>query len=394
MPSSSPRRSRLSEGLPYPLGATWDGLGVNFALFSAHATKVELCLFEDSGRREVERLALPEYTDEVWHGYLPDARPGTVYGYRVHGPYDPAAGHRFNPNKLLLDPYGRQMIGRIDWNPALFGYQVETGDLSFFAPARRYAANADFAFAEGSTSDPGIRAVRLIQMRNFLATLLLSRGTPMLLGGDEFGRSQGGNNNSYCQDNEISWHDWEGIGLEGRAQAEFVRKLLMIRRALPMLRRGRFLTGAYDEEIGVKDVSWLTPQGEEMTAENWQDPHGRCLGILLDGRAQETGIRRVGDDSTLLIVVNAHTEIVPFVLPAATGGSRWVKLLDTHTPEHKELQRASFGKEFAVPVRALLLFVLEPERTPQRSTAAERSYQRVVQAVEEAALKAVRFGFE
>jgi isoamylase len=126
--SAPVRRSRLSEGLPYPLGGTWDGLGVNFALFSAHATKVELCLFDAAGERELERIVLPEYTDEVWHGYLPDARPGTIYGYRVHGPYEPAAGHRFNPNKLLLDPYAKQIIGRLDWNPALFGYQVETGD--------------------------------------------------------------------------------------------------------------------------------------------------------------------------------------------------------------------------------------------------------------------------
>src|SRR5664279_111753 len=122
------RRSSVAEGRPFPLGATWDGLGVNFALFSAHATKVELCLFDAAGEREIERIVLPEYTDEVWHGYLPDARPGTIYGYRVHGPYEPAAGHRFNPNKLLLDPYARQMIGQLQWNPALFGYQVETPD--------------------------------------------------------------------------------------------------------------------------------------------------------------------------------------------------------------------------------------------------------------------------
>jgi isoamylase len=98
------RKSRVLEGRPYPLGATWDGLGVNFALFSANATKVELCLFDERGERELERIELSEYTNEVWHGYLPDARPGTIYGYRVHGPYEPASGHRFNPNKLLLDP--------------------------------------------------------------------------------------------------------------------------------------------------------------------------------------------------------------------------------------------------------------------------------------------------
>src|SRR6056297_4021852 len=90
-------------GLPYPLGATWDGQGTNFALFSAHATKVELCLFDDSGREE-QRIPLPEFTHEIWHGYLPGVGPGRLYGYRVHGPYEPDAGHRFNHNKLLLDP--------------------------------------------------------------------------------------------------------------------------------------------------------------------------------------------------------------------------------------------------------------------------------------------------
>ena len=168
----------------------------------------------------------------------------------------------------------------------------------------------------------------------------------------------------------------------------------MIRRALPMLRRGRFLTGAYDEEIGVKDVGWLTPAGEEMTPENWEDTHGRCLGVLLDGRAQETGIRRVGDDSTLLIVLNAHSDVVPFKLPPAMGGNRWIRLIDTSEPEGEPLALRDFGQAYEVVSRSLLLFVLQPERTPQRATAAERSFQRVVQAVEEAALKAVRFGFE
>src|SRR5215203_5890693 len=119
------RTSRVREGLPYPLGATWDGLGVNFALFSANATKVELCLFDLEGKVELERVVLPEYTDEVWHGYLPEARPGTVYAYRVHGPYEPAEGHRFNPNKLLLDPYAKQLVGQFHWDPALFGYKME-----------------------------------------------------------------------------------------------------------------------------------------------------------------------------------------------------------------------------------------------------------------------------
>jgi glycogen operon protein len=120
-------------GKPWPLGATWDGLGVNFAVFSAHASRIELCLFDPSGRRELARLALPECTDEVWHGYLPDAKPGQLYGYRAFGPYEPRAGHRFNPNKLLLDPYARELHGELLWSDALFGYRVGSGraDLTF-----------------------------------------------------------------------------------------------------------------------------------------------------------------------------------------------------------------------------------------------------------------------
>ena len=160
-PASQARatRSRIQEGRPYPLGATWDGLGVNFALFSAHATKVELCLFDDQGDQEIERIELPEYTDEIWHGYLPDARPGTIYGYRVHGPYEPKAGHRFNPNKLLIDPYAKGLVGSITWNPALFGYQMETGDDLTFderdsAPYTRRSRVIDPAFTWGRHQKP------------------------------------------------------------------------------------------------------------------------------------------------------------------------------------------------------------------------------------------------
>ena len=113
------QRSPVREGRPFPLGATWDGLGVNFALFSANATKVELCLFDIDGKQELERLELPEYTDEVWHGYLPEARPGTVYGYRVHGPYEPDADIASIPTKLLIDPYAKQIVGGLTWGQAV-----------------------------------------------------------------------------------------------------------------------------------------------------------------------------------------------------------------------------------------------------------------------------------
>jgi isoamylase len=124
---------RLSAGSPSRLGASWDGRGTNFALFSANAEKVELCLFDAQGRRELERIELPERSEDIWHGYLNDVSPGQLYGYRVHGPYAPERGHRFNPNKLLLDPYARRLAGRLVWSDAHFGFRVGSAreDLSF-----------------------------------------------------------------------------------------------------------------------------------------------------------------------------------------------------------------------------------------------------------------------
>ncbi len=702
--------SRVREGNPFPLGATWDGTGVNFALFSAHATKVELCIFDIEGKRELERIELPEYTDEVWHGYLPDARPGTVYGYRVHGPYEPAAGHRFNPNKLLIDPYAKQLVGELSWDPAVFGYTLESPDkdlsfdtrdsqafvpkcrvidpaftwgperkprvpwertivyelhargytmrhptippemrgtfaglmrpeivdhiqrlgvtavelmpvhafaddshllekglrnywgyntLAFFAPQPRYLGTpfvnemkemvahfhaagievildvvynhtaegnelgptlslkgidnashyrlspepryyindtgtgntvnlshprvlqmvtdslrywseemhidgfrfdlatilarepygfdegggfldscrqdpvlsqakliaepwdcgpggyqvghfspgwaewndryrdtmrafwrgdegklAEFAArmtasadlfdkrgrkpwasvnfitahdgftlhdvvsyndkhndangeenrdghsenlshnygAEGPTEDPEIRTVRFRQMRNMIATLLFSQGTPMILAGDEFARTQGGNNNAYAQDNEIGWIDWEGIDEDGKALLDFTREVIELRRENSILRRGRFLAGAYNAELDVKDVTWLTPLGEEMADANWKDPMARSLGVLLDGRAQPTGIRKRGTDLTLLLIVNAHHEAVVFKLPTVVGGRDWRRLLDTNQPEPGRPKPFEFGHDYVVTGRSLLLFKLSRDR--------------------------------
>jgi glycogen operon protein len=708
-------KSRVREGLPHPRGATWTGLGVNFALFSAHATKVELCLFDDDGTTELERVELPEYTDEVWHGFLPDARPGTIYAYRVYGPYEPEAGHRFNPNKLVLDPYAKAMIGMFEWDPAVFGYQMETADdltfderdsapfmpkcrvidpaftwgedrpprvpwectiiyelhvrgytklhpdvpeelrgtfrglcqpqllghieslgvtavelmpvhtfindkhlldkglvnywgyntISFFAPARRYASVPDFAFSEfkemvarlhdaglevildvvynhtaegnekgptlslkgidnyayyrllpdqpryyindtgtgntlnlshprvlqmvtdslrywvqemhvdgfrfdlgtilareaygfdegggfldsccqdpvlssvklitepwdvgpggyqvgafppgwaewndrfrdtvrsfwkgdegklaelatritasadlfnrrgrkpwasvnfvtahdgftlndvvsyndkhneangednkdghdnnhswnhgveGPTDDPQINALRERQIRNMLATLLLSEGTPMLLAGDEFGRTQQGNNNAYCQDNEIGWVNWDITG-RGERLINFVQLLAELRVRFPILRRGRFLTGQWNEELGVKDVTWLTPAGEEMTADNWSDPGARCMGMILDGRAQATGIRRRGTDITLLLIFNAYHDVVRFTLPEVVGGRGWLRVLDTNLLEDNgdEPARVPFGDEYEVTGRSLLMFQLRSRKRP------------------------------
>ena len=149
-------------GTPYPRGATWDGEGVNFALFAANATKVELCIFDPAGKHELQRIDVRERTDEIWHVYLPEARPGTLYGYRVHGPYDPAKGHRFNPNKLLIEPYAKHLQGPLHWSDAHFGYRLGSAreDLSFdkrdSAPGTPKCRVVDPAFTWGDDRPPRI----------------------------------------------------------------------------------------------------------------------------------------------------------------------------------------------------------------------------------------------
>lgn len=154
---------RVWPGKPYPLGATWDGAGVNFALFSSNATKVELCLLDaEDAATDSTRITLPEQTDLVWHCYLPDVRPGQLYGYRVHGPYKPEEGHRFNPYKLLVDPYAKAITGNLRWNDAMFGYKIgdpaedlsmDNRDNAGFAPL---SVVIDPAFTWGEDRNPRI----------------------------------------------------------------------------------------------------------------------------------------------------------------------------------------------------------------------------------------------
>jgi len=646
-------------GSPAPLGATWDGSGVNFALYSENAERVELCLFDPKGRREVERVDVPYRTDFVWHCYLPDARPGLLYGYRVHGPYAPEQGHRFNPHKLLLDPYARMIEGPLRWADAHFGYRIGSrredlsfdtrdnasgalksrvvdtafswGDdsppriplkdtvvyeahvkgltklhpdvppqlrgtyaglasapvidhmlrlgvtavellpvhtfiddkrlvelglrnywgyntIGFFAPEMRYSATGTlgefktmvkrlhraglevildvvynhtaegnrlgptlsfrgidnavyyrlaedrrhyvdytgtgntlstqhpialrlifdslrywvsemhvdgFRFdlastlareqhafdhygafldiarqdpvlsqvkliaepwdlgeggyqvggfppgwsdwngryrdavrsywkgdgglvgelasrlsgssdifapggrgptssinfitahdgftlrdlvtyndkhneangennndgeshnrswncgAEGPTDDPGIRALRLRQMRNFLATLFFSQGVPMVVAGDEMGRTQRGNNNAYCQDNDISWLRWD-LDEEGRGLLDFSRRVIALRNKHPLFRRLTFFRGRAVRDSDAKDIVWLQPHGEEMSDEEWSQGHARCLGAHSSGRGlserdehgvpveDEGALRRLHADAKML----------------------------------------------------------------------------------------------
>jgi glycogen operon protein len=213
----------------------------------------------------------------------------------------------------------------------------------------------------------------------------------MLLAGDEFGHSQRGNNNAYCQDNEITWFDWERIDEDGQALIVFVRKVIALRQAFPMLRRGRFLTGEYNADLGVKDVRWLTPDATDMEPEHWSDGHARCLGMLMDGRAQATGIKRPGMDATTLLVVNAHHDALRFALPEVVGGDTWRCLLDTNVPERDDAARFRTGDRYEVTGRSLLLFALEPEGKP---SVALRRAARALKEVAEAPIPLVDWNGE
>jgi glycogen operon protein len=215
---------------------------------------------------------------------------------------------------------------------------------------------------EGPTDDAEVNGLRRRQMRNFLATLLLSQGTPMLTAGDEFARTQRGNNNAYCHDDEVSWVDWT-LAETNIAQVRFVQSVTALRRRYPVLRRNRFLSTAVNEAIGVKEVSWVNSAGAEMRDEDWSNG-SRCFGMLLDGRAQATGIKQRGQDATLLLIVSSHHDVVPFTLPAAgddRGLARWSLLLDTQfeAPAHATENEYSAGDIYAVTARSLLLFKLK-----------------------------------
>ncbi|MBC6462995.1 glycogen debranching protein GlgX [Actinomadura sp. HBU206391] len=223
--------------------------------------------------------------------------------------------------------------------------------------------------AEGDSGDPAVMTLRARQKRNFLATLFLSQGVPMLLAGDESGRTQQGNNNAYCQDNEISWVHWaepqeepEGAppsnGSHARdvAELEFVRTLSRLRRDHPVFRRRRFFQGPQSGRDGVRDIAWLTPTGEDMTDEDWNTGYAKSLGVFLNGDAiTEPGPRgqRVRDDSFLLLI-NAHSEDISFTLPGSEFGERWEFALDTAHPRNvDEREPVKARDRVKVPSRSL-----------------------------------------
>jgi glycogen operon protein len=712
---------RVWPGSPYPLGATWDGVGVNFAIFSEHATRVELCLFDSlTAESESVTILLPEHTDMVWHGYLPDVHPGQLYGFRVHGPYAPHIGHRFNPNKVVMDPYAKVVGRAVKWDESLFGFSVGDDDtsfdtrdsapyaplaavvdtsftwgddrplrtpwhktliyelhvkgftklnphirehlrgtylglasepairhlttlgvtavelmpvhhhtdewhlvqrglrnywgyntLSYFAPDIRYASSRspmgsvrefkmmvralhaaglevildvvynhtaegnhfgptvslrgidnasyyrlepkeprfyqdftgcgntlnmrsprvlqlimdslrywvlemhvdgfrfDLASAlarelhavdklgaffdiihqdpvlsqvkliaepwdlgeggyqvgnfptkwtewngkyrdtvrrfwrgdtgmvselatrlsgssdlyeqsgrrpyasinfitahdgftladlvsyrekhneangegntdgenhnlswncgvEGPTRDKRVNELRERQRRNLMATLLLSLGVPMISGGDEIGRTQGGNNNAYCQDNDISWTRWD-LTTDQRDFLEFTQRLIQIWKDHPVLRRRKFLQGRRIRGADVSDIAWLDPTGREMGDEHWSSLDVRVLGVRLNGDAidevNERGERIIGD--SLLLLLNADEEAVPFVVPATSPTERWETLIDTADP-WMPARRLRAGDRYELQPRSMAVLKLNCRKEDLRRAA-------------------------
>ena len=220
--------------------------------------------------------------------------------------------------------------------------------------------------AEGPTDDPAIRALRWQQMRNFMTTLLLSQGVPMLLAGDELGHSQQGNNNAYCQDNELTWLNWE-LTEEQQAWCEFVRALTQLRRTQPVFQRRKFFQGRAIHGAGIQDISWFEPSGQEMTEEAWNTGYARCLGVQLAGdligEVDERGEDIVGD--TMLLLLNAHYEAIPFALPATWEGEVWERLLDTAEPQSPPLM-CTGGQQYELQGRAMAVLRTrtQPEEAP------------------------------
>jgi glycogen operon protein len=221
---------------------------------------------------------------------------------------------------------------------------------------------------EGPTDDSAVLALRARQQRNFLATLILSQGVPMLQAGDEIGRTQHGNNNAYCQDNETSWLDWK-LDRPRQELLEFTQFLIQCFHRHPVLRRRRFFQGRQIHGSEVKDLAWFRPDGKELSGEDWHTWFARCLGLRLAGDAIEevdTRGNRIVDD-TLLILLNAHHEPLPFVLPAHKPGLRWELILDTRDPLPKpRIQLVRGGRSYDLEARSLALFRLQREEEVEK----------------------------
>jgi glycogen operon protein len=211
---------------------------------------------------------------------------------------------------------------------------------------------------EGPTDDPAVNALRLQQSRNFIATLFLSQGVPMLLAGDSFGHTQQGNNNAYCQDNELNWLNWD-LQPQDRELLAFTQRMIMLRKKHPALHRRNFFHGRPIKGVGVKDILWLTPDGCEMTDEEWKQSSARCLGMYLaaEGLQQHSERGEPIADDNFLILMNAHHEAIPFTLPTLGPTEGWHNLVDTAWMDHAQRSTHDVGAIYPLQARSLVLLI-------------------------------------
>jgi glycogen operon protein len=219
--------------------------------------------------------------------------------------------------------------------------------------------------AEGETDDPAILRLRAKQRRNILATLLLSQGLPMLLAGDEFGRSQGGNNNAYCQDNEISWIDWQGVE-EDAAFLQFARNLIRLRREHIVFHRMRFFHARFIPGTNIQDITWLMPDGKEMIGDDWSNGESRFISCLIRGEAGEYHLTARGEpqpDRSFLVILNAHHAPIDWTLPQLEMGLGWELVFDTDDSNGFAVSAELTDQStYEVPPRSFVLFVRKDEQ--------------------------------
>jgi glycogen operon protein len=288
--------------------------------------------------------------------------------WRGDGGVLPELATRITASADLFDHDGRRPRSSINFVTAHDGFTLE--DLVSYEHKHNEANQEDNRDgtdnnisanhgAEGATDDPAIIALRRRQRRNFLTTLLLSQGTPMLLAGDEFARTQGGNNNAYCQDTEISWVDWSRLDDDRYNDVGFVRHLLELRRDHAALRWPHFLHGRVEGDRGLKDITWVAPDGNEMSDERWSDDGARTLGVLLNGNVGNP----ISDtppplEEILLWLINAHADEVEFRLPDLSFGDAWIRVLDTASDAPGKVSSHACGETYALEGRSQALFYL------------------------------------
>jgi glycogen operon protein len=300
-----------------------------------------------------------KYRDCIRHFWGGEDRQLDEFGYRIMGSPD------------LYGFSGRRPFASVNFVTAHDGFTLN--DLVSYNEKHNEANGEDNrdgtddngswnCGVEGSTDDPDVLTLRAKQRRNFLATLLLSQGIPMLLGGDEMGRSQQGNNNAYCQDNELSWYDWN-LQFANADLIEFTRQLLKLRREHPVFRRRRWLEGRAMGGSSESDIAWFTPEGVHMSEEDWTQAKAPQIGILLNGEGitePDTGGERLVDD-TFLLLVNAHNEPVSFTMPQMARGAGWTKVLDTATAFQARVDEGTVyqaGDDLTTKAQSLVLLQL------------------------------------